>query len=391
MHFINYLLFLTFTFPLRLLPYRCLHWLGKPLGSLLFYAYPKYRKRALSNVALASDLRLTPPQIVQLAKASLQNLLITALEYPKLSSEKNIHRIATCENPETAQALLSSGRSVIFFVGHQANWELLFLEGTSRMKGVAIGRPIKNKWLYAWVTRLREKYGGRIIPPQNALKECLRALRTDTFVGIVGDQGMPNSGFCSTFLGRLAWTSPLPGLLAARTGAPIFVATIRREKGHYYIRYSEPILPAERSPEDLMQEVLHLFERSIIKCPEQWLWVHNRFKQQLPGKIAKKLRYDAILCILPPDQSLIDQLPLLRQIYPTELIAALCPKDLCPHLPDIECIPYSTEKEMYLTDYRFKLILNFTANQEIDRHFKRLSAFQTLHFRNIVEIISLKV
>ena len=99
--------------------------------------------------------------------------MITFLEYPKLAREKNISRIATCDNPETALQLLSSDSGVIFFCGHQANWELFFLEGTSRMNGVAIGRPIKNTYLYNWVQDLRQKFGGKIVAPKNALKEGL--------------------------------------------------------------------------------------------------------------------------------------------------------------------------------------------------------------------------
>ncbi|MBS0615446.1 MAG: hypothetical protein JSR58_02710 [Verrucomicrobia bacterium] len=389
MHFINYLLFRLFTLPLCFLPYKAIHALGKPLGLLVYYLYPKYRKRALSNLALATSLHLSPDEIVRLAKASLMSLLITAMEYPKLYFEKNIHRIATCKNPEVAEEILKkTGKGVIFFVGHQANWELLFLEGTTRMKGVAIGRPIKNPWLYRFVTRLREKFGGKIIPPQNALKECLRALRSDTFVGIVGDQGMPNSGFSCPFLGRMAWTSPLPALLSARTGCPIFVATIHRTKGSYIILYSDPILPEDKTPENLMREVLHLFEKSVEKHPEEWLWVHNRFKQQLPGRIPKKLRHDAVLCILPPYPGLIEQLPRLRELYPSECLAALCPRELCPPSFDIEIIPYSTPQEMYIRDYRFKLVLNFTENRNIDKHFKRLSALEVLHYQSIDELLN---
>ncbi len=388
MHLLNYLLFRLFTFPLRFLPYKALHALGRPLGLLLFYLYPKYRKRALSNLALAATLKLSPDEIVRMAKASLISLAITALEYPKLYAEKNIHRIATCENPKAAEDLLKTGKGVIFFVGHQANWELLFLEGTSRMKGVAIGRPIKNPWLYRFVTRLREKFGGRLIPPQNALKECLRALKTDTFVGIVGDQGMPNSGFSCPFLGRMAWTSPLPALLSVRTGCPVFVATIHRTDGPYHIRYSDPLFPEEKTPEDLMRHILKLFEKSVLEHPEEWLWVHNRFKQQLPGRIPKKLRQDAILCILPPNPDLIAELPRLRELYPSECLAALCPRELCPKESDMEIIPYSSNEEMYIRDYRFKLILNFTSDKKIDRHFKRLSALQVLHFSNIDELFS---
>ena len=111
------------------------------------------------------------------------------------------------------------------------------------MPGVAIGRPIKNKLLYNWVTSIRQKFGGKMIAPQNAIREGLRGLKKGAFLGIVGDQGMPNSGFSSPFFGRNAWTSPIAAILSHRTGSPIMVATTHRSEGKYSIHYSEPIWP----------------------------------------------------------------------------------------------------------------------------------------------------
>src|SRR5262249_27033529 len=151
--------------------------LGALLGTVAYYTLPKFRKRALSNLALASSLQLSEEQIEHLAMASLQNLMITCLEYAKFASEKNIHRVASCVNPEQAAQLMKESKPVIFFCGHQSNWEVLFLEGTSRMPGVAIGRPIKNHYLYNWVLSIREKYAGKMITPQNAIREGLRGLK----------------------------------------------------------------------------------------------------------------------------------------------------------------------------------------------------------------------
>jgi Kdo2-lipid IVA lauroyltransferase/acyltransferase len=237
----TYLLIRLFTLPFAFLPYRAIHACGRLLGTLVYHLVPGYRKRALSNLALA--LKLPNKEIRTLAKKSLQTLATTCLEYPKLAREKQIHRIAECENPETAESLISKGQGVIFFCGHQSNWELLFLEGTSRMPGAAIGRPTKNHYLYDWIQSIRQKFGGTMLPRKDAIRGGLKALREGKFLGIVGDQALPESGYSSLFLGRLAWTSPLPALLAYKTNSPLFVATTRYEKGKYRIRYSEPLYP----------------------------------------------------------------------------------------------------------------------------------------------------
>jgi len=394
--FLTYLLLRFITFPFAFLPYRTLHALGKCTGTCIYYLVPKYRKKALSNLALAKDLSLANEEVRRIAKASLQNLMITCLEYPKLARETDISNIALCENPETANALMEKGKGVLFFCGHQSNWELLFLEGTSRMPGVAIGRPVKNRYLYNWVLSIREKFGGKMVPPKNAIHEGLRALKKGAFLGIVGDQGMPNSGYSSSFLGREAWTSPLPALLAYKTNTPILVATTKRIRGKYHIHYSEPIFPKtdqlkEKEVQRLMSETLQIFQESIKENPEEWLWCHNRWKQQTLDEIKRPYRQDSVACILPEDVALIEKLPLLRKLYPREHIALFVPKSLQSKISlNAEIYPYTNLEEVFQEDLRFKLIVNFTKNFAIESHYKKLSALHTLHL-NSFEALEAKV
>ncbi|NGX39014.1 MAG: Lipid A biosynthesis lauroyltransferase [Chlamydiae bacterium] len=394
---ITYILIRIITFPLALLPYKALHFLGKRLGSLAYYLIPKFRKRALSNLALAKDLNLSNAEIRQVAKRSFQSALITCLEYPKIAREKHLSKIVTAVNPEKAHEIINQGKAVIFFCGHQANWELLFLEGTTHMPGVAIGRPIKNKYLYDWILQIRQKFGGKIVPPKNGIKEGLRALKNGAFFGIVGDQGMPGSGYSSSFLGRLAWTSPLPALLAYKTNRPIIVATTTRRDGHYYIHYSEPLYPNNKEPKEqeikrLMDAVLDIYEQSIKKNPHEWLWIHNRWKQQTRDEINSPYRHDSLAIILPEDQELAEKASLFRELYPREHITLFLPKSLLKHTQlDAELIPYTHINEVFRDDLRFKLIFNFTKNSRIEAHYKKKSALATYHFDAIDTSLKKKV
>ncbi len=378
MSWIAYSLFRIFTFPIQFLPYSVIYRLGLILGLCIYHCYPKFRKRALSNLALATELNLKPDEIVKLAKESMQNLAILFLEYPKLYHEKKISNIATCETEEPAASIIKSGKGIIFFCGHQANWELLFLEGTSRMPGVAIGRPIKNKPLYAWTLRLREKFGGTMITPKDAYRASVKALREGKFLGVVGDQGMPDSGYSDLFLGRIAWTSPLPALLSKRTGCPIMVATIRREKGKYIIHYSDPIEPSG-DIEAQMKQVLKLFQDSIKAYPSQWLWIHNKWKQQPPGRLKKGFRYDSIALIFGDDTEALEWIPKIRDLYPREQLTAFVPPSVNITAP-CEVLHYTTNP--FENDYRFKLVVNFTNNR-----FKCQTAFKTYHFSHPKELI----
>jgi len=386
MHYLSYLIILVFTWPIRWLPYPAIHRLGAWLGRAAFHVLKSYRKRALSNLSMATDLNLQPSDIQRIAKGSLENLMITCLEYPKLASETKIERIAHCENPEVADKLMKEGKPVIFFCGHQANWEILFLEGTNRMPGVAIGRPVKNTYLYRFVLKMREKFGGKIIAPQNAIKEGLRALKKGCFLGIVGDQGRPDSGYCSPFFGRLAYTSPIPAILSHRTGSPIIVATTRRANGRYIIHYSDPIwpdrdAPMEQETDRMMRQCLSVLEESIRQIPEQWLWVHNRWKLQPLNVIKRPFRHESIAIFFPQDRvsfiDLLSHLPTFRSIYPQESFTLFVPSQLCDlvAVKNMEVVPYDNFSDLLVTDYRFKLIFNFSECSEIKPHFKKQAAF----------------
>ena len=392
-----YYLIRFLTFPFRWMPLFSIRLFGKIVGYLGFYCLSTYRKRALSNLALATKLQLNPKQILRTAKESFQNLAITCLEYPKLASIQDLSSFVQCENPEVANALYAKGQGIIFFCAHQANWEVLFLDGTYRMKGIAIGKSIKNKRLYQWILSIRERYGGRIIEPYHAMREGFKALKRGKFLGIVGDQGMPSSHYSYPFLGRTAWTSTAPALLAYRTQSPLIFAETRRTSNGYKIRYADPIWPNVEKPIEteiprIMNEALSLLEKSIQTLPGQWLWQHNRWKQQTPHNISRRFRHDCLAVILPADPLLFTNiaphLSIFREIYPTEFISLLIPDE-----HHSKKIPFDPTEIIYyrgapLKDFRFKLVFNFTNNPKIASHFLKQSAFEVLNLKDLERLAS---
>jgi len=386
---LEYILIRTLTYPLRFLPYKAIHLLGRSLGFIAYFFLTEYRKRALSNLALAKDLKLTDKELKKVAIKSFQNLAITCLEYPKLAYEKDISKVVTCVNPETSNELHKKGIGIIFFCGHQSNWETLLLEGCTRMKGIAIAKPTHNKLLYNWIVSIREKTGGKIILQKNALKESMRALKKGQFVGILGDQGMPESSYHFPFLGRNAYSSTASALLSYKMKSPIIVATIKRGKDRYFIHYSDPIWPNLESPMDqevhrLTFDSLVLFEKSIIRSPGEWLWQHNKYKQQSSKILNKPFRKDCILIVLPKKcDHLLEHLATLRKIYPTEFLFLLAPRKSKKNLPTWpeKVFFYTSQKDLFLKDYRFKLVLNLANYEPLKKHYLKLSASSvpTLH------------
>ena len=391
---ISYTLIRALVFPARWMPYSWIHRIGKVVGRAAFYFLSNYRKRTLSNLALAKSLDLNNEQIVETAKQSFGNLAINCLEYAKIAADKKLFQTVQCQNPEVANELHAKGKGIVFFCAHQANWELLFLDGTTRMKGVAIAKESKNKKLYNWIVSIREQYGGKIIPQQSGLKEGLRALKAGAFLGIVGDQGAPGSGYSFPFFGRTAWTSTAPALLAYKTNCPIIFAQIRRIAGKYQIHYSDPIWPDRKRPLEheivhMMDKTLTLLQDSIKEQPNQWLWQHNRWKQQTPRNLYKEFRYDAICVILPPDKVQFDEinphLETLKSLYPTELFHLISKKGNIPSIHGDEIIYYENIDETLIEDYRFKLVFNFTDYKSIKKHYLRLSAFHVFNIDQLTK------
>ncbi|MEN9654463.1 MAG: acyltransferase, partial [Chlamydiota bacterium] len=133
---ISYALIRAAVWPFSLIPLQWLRACGKGFGNLAFYCLREYRKRTLSNLSLANDLAIAEKDVCKIARESFQNLAINCLEYAKFSRLRDLSTFIRCENPEVADALYQQKQGIIFFCGHQSNWEVLFLDGTRRMEGI---------------------------------------------------------------------------------------------------------------------------------------------------------------------------------------------------------------------------------------------------------------
>lgn len=366
---------------ISLLPYKAIHALGRFTGWAAFYLYRPFRKKALANIAIAYGTTKSEKERKKLAIASFQNVMITMLEFFRLKRSKGrLKEIVTLEENSEVVELLEKKQGVIFLTGHQANWEIPFLAVTDKFPGIAIGRPIKNKRLYDYVLSVREMNGGKIVMPKSAIHQGMRALKSGQFLGIVGDQAYPTSPYAYPLFGTRAWTASTPALLAYKTGCPIVVGTTTRTSGHYHVTGSAPIWPDTSKPikeevPRMMDAAMQILETSIKKRPAEWMWVHDRWKQQGIDHVKRKYRFGFILVTLPknPDPTLFAT---LRKIYPRSFLTYYAPKGL--DIPNETVVTYEKESELFTRDYRFQLVLDYYDSPKLRKHFKNLGAFQAL-------------
>ncbi|EGK69384.1 lipid A biosynthesis-related protein [Chlamydia abortus LLG] len=303
------------------IPHSWLHRLGKALGTLVFYTISDYKKTALTNLALAfPDKSFKERQSI--AKHSIQHVMITVLEL--LAVEGLIGHLNDLISIATAEARpggfssdevltqkelqdtfskLNENEGVILFCGHQANWELPFLYITRDYPGLAFAKPIKNARLNKKIFSLREIFKGKIVAPKQGINSALHALQQGHVIGIVGDQALLISSYTYPLFGHEAFTTTSPALLAYKTGKPVIAVSIcRNTKGYTIVPskklYADKSLPIKDATTSLMNKLMGFLEKGIAHQPQQWMWMHKRWKRKLSPGLKKKYAYSHILVIV---------------------------------------------------------------------------------------------
>lgn len=274
----------------RLLPKRWATYFGSGIGILCYYLIKKRREIALNNLNIAFGNHFTKSQRTEICKASFINVgktFVEFLRFPKLNAENIWHEVSV-EGTEHLHAALAGGKGAIVFLPHFGNWELLSLVYGALIpdRAKAIAFPLKNALLNAYIWRHREQMSLKLIPRKRAIRETLSALKNNDAVGFFADQNAGPEGVFVNFLGKSASAARGPVVLALKTGAPLlFSLSIRQPDDRHHIYISTPTYPKvsddfERDVEIYTTQMLKQLEAYIHKYPEQWLWLHNRWKTQ---------------------------------------------------------------------------------------------------------------
>ena len=287
-----YAIVAAFGWGCRSLPKTWALQIGRSIGLLYYYLVKKRREIALNNLQIAFGSDLTAAQYRQICKASFINVGKTCIEFlrfPKRNAE-NIWKQVTVEGRENLSTALEAGKGAIVFLAHFGNWELLSLVYGALIpdRAKAIAFPLKNPLLDAYIRQHREHLSLKLIPKNRAVRETLRALKNNEAVGFFADQNAGPEGVFVNFLGKPASAARGPAVLALKTGAPlIFSLSIRQsdDMHHVYISpavHTETTDDFERDVERYTAQMLKQLETYIHKYPEQWLWLHDRWKTQPP-------------------------------------------------------------------------------------------------------------
>jgi KDO2-lipid IV(A) lauroyltransferase len=273
---------------LRFTPRWMAERLGRGYAALLDLAAPRLRRTALRNLELALP-ELNPEQQRRIADGvfrSVARLLVGAARLPSVNRH-NVREWIEYDGFEHFQEAQRRGRGVLIASGHLGNWELSGV-GHALLCGQTMSvvvRPLDNPLIDRLVQDRREMVGNRMIGKKEFVRSMLEALKANGTVGIFVDQNSYfDQGVFVDFFGVPARSGTTFAKLAAHTGAtviPGFAVWIEAEK-RYRLKFYPPLDLTGDVAEDT-QRVQSAVERAVREFPDQWLWIHRRWKARPPG------------------------------------------------------------------------------------------------------------
>jgi KDO2-lipid IV(A) lauroyltransferase len=227
-----------------------------------------------------------PDRIADGVFRSLGRLIVTFGRFPRLTRE-NIGDLIRYEGLKNFTAAQARGKGVLIATGHLGNWELsAFAHAWMTAPMHIVVRPLDNPWLDAFVEERRVLSGNHIIRKKEAAREILRALAAGGAVGILIDQNTSASeGVFIKFFGVEACAGTAFVKFAHHTGAavvPGFAVWSDAEKK--YVLHFLPEVPMCGDVQEDTQRVHTALEHAIAEYPDQWLWIHRRWKTRPPGQ-----------------------------------------------------------------------------------------------------------
>lgn len=275
---------------MSLLPLGLASWLGGRMGDLLRLADGRHRRRVRDQAA--DRLGLAGGELDRFVKANFRSYGRTLGEFACLSRMRSddFRRYVDVEQfEELLRNLRSEGKGVIFITAHFGNWEWSnSLASTLGVAGGSIARPLDNPRVNELVRSIRERNGLRIFDKAGAIRKALGALRNNDIVGVLIDQDAGRGGLMSPFLGKPASTITVPVELSIRTGSPMVVMGLRRGgsgKRFTLLFNPAPLRPnpdaeAEAETRRLTDALNADLGEMIMQAPEQWFWLHRRWKSE---------------------------------------------------------------------------------------------------------------
>jgi len=273
---------------LRRLPLPATNVVARGATHLLDLFVPKLRRVARKNLSFALP-ELNPSEqdrVISGVFRSIARMLVALARFPSID-RANVSQWLAYEGLENYLAAKKQGRGVLVATAHLGNWELsAFAHALLTEPMNVMIRPLDNPFIDELVERRRVLSGNKLIDKRDAARYVLKALRNNEAVGILIDQNTSeNEGVFVPFFNRLASASSGFVKLAHHSGAAVIpgFALWDAGLGRYTLRFD----PVVEMTGDVMTDTARIhaiFEAIIRRYPDQWMWIHRRWKTRPPGE-----------------------------------------------------------------------------------------------------------
>ena len=263
--------------------------LGNALGDLAYTFSRRYRKQAVENLIMAYGAEWTPDRIRSIARQVFKNFTRAGIEFFAIQkmSDEELRRVMPLRGMEHLDAAIAKGNGTIFLTGHLGNWELLarrlVMEG---YKLNVIARDSDDPAMTGLFNSVRGSGGYVVLPRRNAVGPALRCLRRNEVLGILPDQNTLGPCVFAEFFGCLAATAMGPAMFSIRTGAPVVPGFAPRMPDGSYEGVIYPAMELQPTGDRdtdvaaLVQAYTMVIEQEVRKYPDQWLWLHGRWRRR---------------------------------------------------------------------------------------------------------------
>jgi Kdo2-lipid IVA lauroyltransferase/acyltransferase len=264
------------------------------VGMLVYFAYPRLRRVGRRNLDLAfpAKSRKEKKKILRGVYVNLGRLMAEFCLFPRYTRD-NVGAVAVYEGFQNFAEAQARGKGVVFLTAHLGGWEVSsFAHSLYGHPMNIVIRPLDNPLMNAMVDRYRTLHGNHTFSKQDFARGLLTALRHGETVGILMDTNMtPPQGAFVDFFGTLACTATGLARVAVHTDAAVLPAFGVWDKhlGKYKICFDPPLMLVDTGDDEAdavanTAMFTKVIERFVSKYPEQWLWVHRRWKTRPPGE-----------------------------------------------------------------------------------------------------------
>jgi KDO2-lipid IV(A) lauroyltransferase len=278
--------FFTFIGLTRLIGLNASSALGGWIGRNIFYRVTPIMNRARENLRLAFAEKSDAEREAIIVEMC-DNLGRTVAEYghlAKFSMHGDNPRLEIV-NPEYGHAAYGSGKGVMFFSGHFANWEMMpFIAAQLGFEGGEVYRPQNNPYIDRWLVAQRTENGPKdqVAKGVQGTKRIFTLLRRGKAIFLLTDQ-KTNEGIAAPFFGREAMTTPAPAAFALKLGSILLPTSNERIGGSRFRVHIRP--PLEFAPTGNHERDIYLLtcaindtvEKMVRERPAMWLWIHRRW------------------------------------------------------------------------------------------------------------------